>query len=648
MNIKTTKLLLAAALFVCCNSLKAQIIIDSLENKLVSAKGALLIKVHEDLCWEYKFSNPDTSIYHGRKAIQYARKQNNQQALGTALNTLSLTYYYQGQINPAIALVEEAIKVDSTRQDTLRVAAALNKLGAFYMKLGNRDASINANLRAARIYLAKNMGSEAAQTLGNVGNFYYGENNYSLAMRYLDQAMEQYEKIKDTLGIASILTSKGNIYYDKKDFTACEESNQAAIDLLPPDKPNEILSHSYYGLGQAYLYTDREVKAISAFLKALAIAKQMNDTRFKGVVYNDLTLAYLAVKDLKNAAVFTDSAVYYAELSQSASARINAYQSRSKYYSQIGKSVASYEYFKKAFDLKDSISSAESQSKIADLEVLYQTELKETEIAQLNQQQAEASLLLARQQNWIISLLATIILLAGLASFLIYRRRKRAQQKLNEAELKHRKQLIKNTVNSQEEERKRIAKELHDGIAQSLVAIKMRFQYNILAKQKSGAQQTAEDEKSLELIDTVYEEVRGISHQMMPLKLTNQGLISALEELLNNTLAPLHIKYEFKHNVNLDERLAEHIEVALFRICQELVANILKHSHADKVHIILSKKAGLVHLTVEDNGQGMVVKEESTGIGLANIMARVKALNGKVEWVKSSFGGLKADLALEI
>ncbi len=187
-------------------------------------------------------------------------------------------------------------------------------------------------------------------------------------------------------------------------------------------------------------------------------------------------------------------------------------------------------------------------------------------------------------------------------------------------------------INAQESERSRIAKELHDGVGQLLAGLKLKFG---LLKQTKVIQEKEQSiiEDSNKVLDEAYNEVRTISHQMMPRALTELGLVTAVNDLLESTFTNTKINFEFSH-FNIQERLPQDIELSFYRIIQELMSNIIKHAKANKISVQLFISSGNLVLIVEDNGLGMNVENASKGLGLKNIISRIKSIKGEVNFEK--------------
>lgn len=191
-------------------------------------------------------------------------------------------------------------------------------------------------------------------------------------------------------------------------------------------------------------------------------------------------------------------------------------------------------------------------------------------------------------------------------------------------------------IEGQETERARIARELHDGVVQEIGSVILKSR-NILSKM--NLLQAKESQELLETLENSNQDLRNISHQMMPRALKELGITSALNDLLEGSLKFVNIKFTFDH-FNIKERLPAKIEITLYRITQELLNNIIKHSKANEVSVQLFKSSNTVILIVEDNGIGFSIKKEfNKGIGLLNISSRLDVVKGSVNFEPSPKSG---------
>jgi PAS domain S-box-containing protein len=195
---------------------------------------------------------------------------------------------------------------------------------------------------------------------------------------------------------------------------------------------------------------------------------------------------------------------------------------------------------------------------------------------------------------------------------------------------------------AQEEERRRIARELHDEIGQVLTSVK--FSLQSLERQPSGEIVKQRLESSVAHVDHAIQEVRDLSLQLRPSILDELGLPAALRWYLSKATREAPIK--LRHDIEpFEERLPIEIEVACFRVMQEAFTNIVRHAKAANVEVELVRRAGVLELRVRDDGQGFDLKRaraRAAGgecMGLSGMQERVSLVGGRVEMTSSPGAG---------
>ncbi len=250
---------------------------------------------------------------------------------------------------------------------------------------------------------------------------------------------------------------------------------------------------------------------------------------------------------------------------------------------------------------------SESESKFKNQLLQYQVELER------------------QKKNRLYYLIGGVLLLA---SVLFLWLQSRTNKRIAKEKARQKQITIDAFIEGEEKEKARIGRELHDGIAQEVVAVK-------LAMQQKNA-----DAKLIDELTRISLDIRNISHELMPQTLKEYGLKLAIEDICQKILAPSGIQYEV-HSTLPDERMANKIEITLYRIFQELVHNIIKHSKATEVLVQLRKMNNHILLMVEDNGKGMT-EEKKNGIGISNLQSRVQLLDGNMQYDSSENEGTTA------
>ncbi|MDB5261028.1 MAG: chemotaxis protein [Adhaeribacter sp.] len=219
---------------------------------------------------------------------------------------------------------------------------------------------------------------------------------------------------------------------------------------------------------------------------------------------------------------------------------------------------------------------------------------------------------------------------------------KEAEEANIQLRLTQQKKNLKTVLQTQEAERKRISEALHNGLGQLLYAAKLNLDY---LEPKQATQKEVKEQIN-NLLDQAIASTRNISFELTPAILRDFGLKTAFEELITRLNSPsLKITYDL---VDLEGRFDDLVEISLYRIIQELLNNIMKHSGASEAHLEMENKKGLLYLRVQDNGTGfnLAEKKSGKGIGLSSIYNRVKLLDGKIKIDSRAGQGTSIEITL--
>jgi signal transduction histidine kinase len=201
---------------------------------------------------------------------------------------------------------------------------------------------------------------------------------------------------------------------------------------------------------------------------------------------------------------------------------------------------------------------------------------------------------------------------------------------------------VQSVLKGQEEERSRLAKDLHDGVGGLLSGIKLSM--STMKGNVFLSEQNAQAFGNVIMqLDQSIAELRRVSHNMMPEALIKYGLKEALENYCENLNISGKLKVQLQ-TYGMETRMEQNTEIIIYRIVQELLNNIIKHAEAKKVLIQLSLEDEQFNLTVEDDGKGFDVNEIKDGAGLANIKARSEYLNGSIDIVSKKGEGTSINI----
>lgn len=223
---------------------------------------------------------------------------------------------------------------------------------------------------------------------------------------------------------------------------------------------------------------------------------------------------------------------------------------------------------------------------------------------------------------------STMLILVSFIIYFVFRYQRRLIKhhlQLKELEAKHQRTLLRAMINTQEAERKRIAQNLHGDVGGMISAIRLKVSQ---LKPKSGKTTLAVKDIKTMLDDTL-DTTRHISHNLIPTVLKKFGIQEALEDLLEN-LKGGSFQYELSSSVN--GRLDNEVELATYRIFQELITNSIRHAEASKIELKIKVLNNSLVLEYADNGKGFHTRDlSSPGLGLKSIESRVRMLDGSLK-----------------
>lgn len=456
-----------------------------------------------------------------------------------------------------------------------------NKAIALAQKLGDENSLVNALLNVSTTY----------------GYLKQPEKEYEL----LEKALPLAKKSNDIERIATVYHSMGNHFFAKQDFTSSLEKYMASYSYAKRMGNKYHLCTICSLLAQVYYKLNQNDKALGFIIQAEKLANEVGArTDFKEI-----------------------------------------YKTRSDIEYQAGNYKSASEYSLKALIVSDSLFTAETSEKVAEVEAQYQNEKKQKEIIQLekNRQLQTVSLKQKSTLNYYLTAsLAVLMLVAFLGyrnllnrNLLAKQQDKLQQQQIRELEKDKQLVAVDSMLKGQEEERGRLAKDLHDGLGGLLSGVKFS-----LINMKDNLIVTPDNmtvfERSLDMLDTSIKELRRVAHNMMPEMLTKFGLDEALKEYCNaiNATNLLVLKYQ---SIGMDARIEKSSEIIIYRIVQELVNNIMKHAAAKEAIVQLIREDARLNIIVEDDGKGFdtALLKSNKGAGITSIQSRVDYLKGELD-----------------
>jgi two-component system, NarL family, sensor kinase len=661
-------------LFISINFVFAQNqLIDSLKNLLPNAKeDTNAVFIYTDIADELAEIDFKTSLIYSNKGKALAEKLNFKKGMAQVYSTMANAYSSQSDYAHCLEFNNKALEIRKALNDNALIAKSLVNIGNVYNDQSDFTNALIYYNQCLDIHKKLNDKKEMAKLYNNIGNAYANKGDLKIAIDYLFKSLQ----LKEALGnkksaantsnnIAVIYKMQGNL---KEALVYHEKALKCRIDL----KDSNGIGSSYTNIAITYRNLENNALAEANYLKALSIFKALGYNKGIATVNNDLGIIYKLNGNFPKAKMAYESAFQlfekqndkngiagalanlasiFGKCKDYTSAEIafkkaelllpeiksfelamEIYSLHSTYYNETGDYKNALKYQLLYSENRDSLRSQENTTSINEVKTRYETAVKEKENDNLKFENAVKDLSIAKKDTQrniiIIAFLSTLII--GILLFNRFKLKKHEELSLQlivQQELRS-----KAMIETEEKERTRIARELHDGIGQQLSAAKLNIAGLQAAIKTNTTEEKAMMQNAIDLIDESVKEVRQVSHSMIPNALIKSGLVSAIREFINKISASGSLKINLEI-VGITERLEQTIETVLFRVLQELVNNIIKHANASEVSIQLIRHEKELTIMVEDNGKGFKMEKnfgELNGIGLKNIQSRVEFLNGQV------------------
>ncbi len=606
-------------------------LIDSLEKIALTQKDSDLVKTYNELTWQYRGVSATKAIEYGNKALDEGKKINFNKGIAQAYNDLGILYYDKQEYSKALDYYKQSMQIRSKNGDKKGVAALYNKIGIIYQATGEYLKALENQQKALNLFEEVKYDIGISYSLNNIAVLNYNIGNDEEALKYNFKSIEIKQKIGDNYGLAGSYVNVANIYFKRKNYKEAISYNLHALEICRQTGDKEYLSSTLNNLSSAYVGINDLQNALKTVEESYQIRKELDDK--KSMISCLVNMSSIYLKQNKNQIAFQklNEALKLSTHRNVLPELPSLYGMLTMYYEKKGDLQKALEYQKLQYIYRDSLVNEDLNSKITEMNTKYETEKKQKEIEKNQLELNVKELELNKQKNQRNLLLISIIVL-GIFSYLFYSRYKFKQKVLFNNEMMHQQELrSKAIIEAEENERIRIARELHDGIGQQLSAVKLN-----LSSLESSLDFKKEEQKimmknALDIIDDSVKEVRNVSHNMMPNALLKSGLAIAVREFLNR-INNTKLKIELEIH-GLNERLESTTETILFRVLQELVNNIIKHAQANNVHIQIIRHDNELTIMIEDNGVGFdSAKIKSDGIGLKNIQSRIEYLHGSVNF----------------
>ena len=544
----------------------------------------------------------DKAMDENNKGLSLARQLKDSSLVVVMLNHIGIVYGLQEKYHEELDYALQVNKVYEAIGDSTRLSQSLHNLANCYNNLLQYGKAVDMCLASIELYTKfKKRNDYINRVYATLAQGYQGLQMSDSALYYFDIAIMESAKSNDKYAEATIYSYKTTLLSKLNRFGEMLHVSEKSLELARELQSREMIANGLVTTATAYFYNGNNAKARKSIDEALKIATE--DSLFLQLTNGYNILSYIAARDGDYAGVV---------------------RAERKYDS-----------------LHDVAINEQRIRSTTDLEKKYETEKKQKEIIQLQKDKQIQNLSLRQKSTLNYFLIASLAALM-IVGFLVYRNLRNRQllakqqdelqqQRIRELEKDKKLIAVDSLLKGQEEERSRLAKDLHDGLGGLLSGVKFS-----LSNMKDNLIVTPDNmavfERSLDMIDTSIKELRRVAHNMMPEMLTKFGLDEALKDYCNtvNATKLLAVKYQ---SLGMETRLDKPTEIIVYRIVQELLNNILKHAAASAGFVQLIREHDRLNIVVEDNGKGFdtAMLEKSKGAGWANIRSRVEYLKGQLD-----------------
>lgn len=562
--------------------------------------------------------------------LQISEENNDNHNRLEALKFMGIAQHLQARYDSAIFWHQKALKLGIETGDSTNTAKSYLNMATSYNSKGDFEKAVENALFSLEFFEKTGDTNGQGRVQNLLGIFNFNRNDFKSALQYFTKYNELAVAANDSGEIVSSMNNMSSALHELGEFEQERSLLKSVIAIQEARGQNIRIGSAYENLGTLYSDIDSVKQAAFYYEKALNAYKLNNNSHdIARVLINTGLLKkkqkkYDAAADDYNQALQLSKEGGFLKIEEDVLKNLAfLYEEQKDYKNAFG-------YYTQFVTVKDSVLNKENQESINKLMIEFETEKKERQIAVQQLEIAEKTLQSRRKTVIIIGLIGIIIILL-MFSFIIYSRIKiKQERRLNEERLKM-KQLQMNVVlESQESERKRFARDLHDGFGQLITAVKIML---------GQMQQTGELEKRSELavksgevLDTMHTQLREIAHNLMPDQLINEGLSTALKEYATRISKTSGIAIEV-NTFGIEKRLNQSVEVNVYRIIQEWINNVIKYSGAKNLTIQLTGYENEINIIIEDNGNGFEKEKlmKSKGWGWKNIQSRLEAINGILE-----------------
>lgn len=608
------------------------------------------IRLLNKIGFRYMSNKVDSALFYIEAAKKLSEKLSYKMGVLNYYINMHSVFVEKGKYDSSLIFIRQGLSLALKAGEKKETAICYENISSSYHYLLKLDSCTFYDLKALELFEALNERNELVILYGNLCESYSEQHQYKKAIEFGLKAQKlSKEGFGDDNDLIYVLYGLSETYLKLHQNDSAQIFANECLQLCKKEKNYTIEQLIWANIILIKINEKKYNEIMPVVNKMKELGKEFNTQEYTAQLNYNYCLAYFYTGKTKLAQDYALAALKISEPNQFSFISKNCYTMLDKIEVVLG----NYNLADRYGAMRDSISNVqinqETLKNIQGLEAKYQNEKKENEILKLQQDNQKKSLL----NKIFIGSIAALFLVA----FLGYRNFKNKQhiaqqteeiqqQKITELEKDKQLSAIDSMLKGQEEERSRIAKDLHDGLGGLLSGTKLSFM-NIKENLVLTPENVILFDKSINMLDNTISDLRKVAHNLMPEALVKFGLTDAVKDFCDSIQSSSVMQVQYQQ-FGENRKLTNTAEVFAYRIIQELVNNAVKHAQAKNILIQLSITTDKISIAVEDNGKGFDknVPPQSKGAGMDNINYRVQYFNGTIDINTSPGNGTSINIEL--
>lgn len=607
-----------------------RIYLDSLIKALETTSEPLArLNVLYTLSFEYGFIDPPSGIRYGWQCLNLANRESNLQYQLNAYNGIANSYETLAKYDSACHFHTLSYEVAKKMGVPQKIALTLFNVGLCYKELGEYQKALKYYLTAYRLFERDSVYNPRIHFyLGEMylkmGHFKDAEYQSRLGIKKCKEFNHDYVIYNLYINLAKCLSQKNQI------DSAKHLLNSTLQGLLKHTDENSI-AICYNALGELYLSCKEYEKAFASFENELLIQKKLNNHSGEQLAYLNLAYCSAHVNPANTAIInnyVNEAEKLFPAITKNDDLLMESYRRMAETNELIKNTNQSIKYYKLYYALRDTLMNKEKLKLVYDLQTKYETEKKEKQIKSLELSGYIKSLEIKKRNMYILVAILLVVFVAIFAYLLMFKQRLKAKYDKEMA--------IKRT---EENERIRMAKDIHDDLGSGLS--KISFLSELISRDKTQSREVSENASAItETAKRLVVNMRDLIWALDPENMTLEGLIARIREYAADYLEDVSLDLNLSTDKDIPPLpIKREFHRELLMVVKESLNNIVKHSNANQVDLMIRLANDVLLISIKDNGVG-IPESAKPGNGLKNMKNRIEDLGGEFRVETNSKGTL--------